>query len=264
MCISKCNNITVIISVKYIIVRWWHEFYIKMKLPSFVWDRFLTICDGESCHDSYGQPPEGWWLRWSSGRRQSFSVSCVMGVCACHFSPSALINKTDVLIMKITLNCKEWPLKLYVIKCCQKVSDGNVLFGWVQGSTLSLGSLAPFCFKASMHAIIMHHIWPWHGYRARPCQQGSSPTEKWQCNIRRHAAESTARIRLCVASYIRNLGMANQIEPSSFEIYFEFLYFISRFQTTYIKNRKWHVELFQPDIYKTLEVFNYKEIPYSN
>ena len=57
----------------------------------------------------------------------------------------------------------------------------------------------------------------------------------------------------------------NQIVPSSFEIYFEFLYLISKFQTTYLKNSKtfrmicsqneWHVELFQPDTHKTLEVF---------
>ena len=45
-----------IISVKYgqgiCIARWWHEIHIKMKL-SFFWDRFLAICNGESCHDSY-------------------------------------------------------------------------------------------------------------------------------------------------------------------------------------------------------------------
>ena len=31
-----------------------------------------------------------------------------------HFFPSTLLNKTDVLIMKITINCKEWPLKMRV------------------------------------------------------------------------------------------------------------------------------------------------------
>ena len=60
------------------------------------------------------------------------------------FFPSTLLNKTDVLIMKITINCKEWPLKLCIIKklnvnfwmnnldeileLYQKVSDGNLLF----------------------------------------------------------------------------------------------------------------------------------------
>ena len=34
----------------------------------------------------------------------------------CYFFPSTLLNKTDVLIMKITINCKEWQLKLCVIK----------------------------------------------------------------------------------------------------------------------------------------------------
>ena len=42
------------------IARWWHEFHIKIKLESFFWDRFLTICDDESCHDSNGKPPRGW------------------------------------------------------------------------------------------------------------------------------------------------------------------------------------------------------------
>ena len=38
----------------------------------------------------------------------------------CHFFPSTLFNKTDVLIMKIglILNCKEWPLQLCIIKMC--------------------------------------------------------------------------------------------------------------------------------------------------
>ena len=36
----------------------------------------------------------------------------------CHFFPSSLLNKTDVLIMKITINCKEWPLKMCVRKFC--------------------------------------------------------------------------------------------------------------------------------------------------
>ena len=36
----------------------------------------------------------------------------------CHFFPSTLLNKTDVLIMKITINGKEWPLKMCVRKLC--------------------------------------------------------------------------------------------------------------------------------------------------
>ena len=64
---------------------------------------------------------------------------------ATFFLQSTLLNNTDVLITKI-INCKEWPLKMCIIKFCmhyiwneqfwlnialelyQKVSDGNLLF----------------------------------------------------------------------------------------------------------------------------------------
>ena len=36
----------------------------------------------------------------------------------CHFFPYTVFNKTDVLIMKSTLNCKEWPFKLCIRFCC--------------------------------------------------------------------------------------------------------------------------------------------------
>ena len=34
----------------------------------------------------------------------------------CHFFPNILFNKFDILIMKIMLNCNEWPLKLCMRK----------------------------------------------------------------------------------------------------------------------------------------------------
>ena len=66
----------------------------------------------------------------------------------CHFFPNILFNKFDILIMKIMLNCNEWPLKLcmrkftlcsflmnklheILLELYQKVSDGNFCFGWV-------------------------------------------------------------------------------------------------------------------------------------
>ena len=65
-----------------------------------------------------------------------------------HFYASTLLNKTDVLIVKITFNFKDWPLKLCMIKFClfyfwmnkfdemlfelyQKVSDRILLFFWL-------------------------------------------------------------------------------------------------------------------------------------
>ena len=59
--------------------------------------------------------------------------------------PNTLLNKTDVWTMKITIYCKEWPLKLCIIKfslsmlifkwitswVIKKCQTGTYFFGWV-------------------------------------------------------------------------------------------------------------------------------------
>ena len=93
----------------------------------------------------------------------------------CHFFPSILLNKTDVLIMKIMINCTEWPLKMRVRKFCmhyilneqfwsnisrvisKSVRRELTFFGWVYNlSPTVLASLLPssIAFNYMLHIIL--------------------------------------------------------------------------------------------------------------
>ena len=97
------------------------------------------------------------------------------------FFPSTLFNKTDVLIMKITLNCKEWPFKLcvkilfmlifewinelkYFLIYIKKCQTGTYFFGWVYIKKFivrKLFILLPITTKVSFESRFICIIWWW-------------------------------------------------------------------------------------------------------